>query len=110
MPVIKLFLKHIKKQDFRIALKNQSQYNCIGQLSVYKNPDIDNIFEVNFYPPQISMQANLPNNFMMSIKGKIQDEKQILNREFRFVLLVKVKHSSLIFSYPILLNVGDGKA
>ena len=29
-PVIKLFLKNTNKNEFRIALKNKSQHNCIG--------------------------------------------------------------------------------
>lgn len=51
MPVIKLFLKNIKRQDFRIALKNTSVYNCIGELSVFKNQNLDGVIEINFYPP-----------------------------------------------------------
>ena len=47
---------------------------------------------------------------MMSIKALTQNEEELLNQEFRMVLLVKIRHSTLIFSYPILLNVGDGKA
>ena len=52
----------------------------------------------------------MPNNFMMSIKSVTNNEEELLNKEFRFVLLVRVRHSSIIFSYPVLLNVGDGRS
>jgi hypothetical protein len=50
MPVIKLFLKTLKRQDFRIALKNISMHNCFGDLSVLKNPSLEKIIDINFYP------------------------------------------------------------
>lgn len=37
MPVIKLYLKNLKRQDFRIALKNVSAFNCFGDLTILKN-------------------------------------------------------------------------
>ena len=46
----------------------------------------------------------------MSIKSNINDEEKILNKEFRLVLLLSIRHSSLIYSYPVLLSVGNEKA
>ena len=79
MPVIKLYLKNLKRQDFRIALKNNSAYNCFGDLSVMKNPSLEKQIEINFYPNQISMQANGANNFMMGVKCSAENEEQIAN-------------------------------
>lgn len=50
MPVIKLFMKTLKRQDFRIALKNTSNFNCFGELSVMKNPNLNNLIDITFYP------------------------------------------------------------
>ena len=50
MPVLALYLKNKKKQDFRITFKNNSEYLCYGELSVLKNPQMYEFLEVKFYP------------------------------------------------------------
>lgn len=109
IPVVKLFLKNIKRQDFRIALKNTSNYAYMGELSILKNDNHMKFLDINFYPPQINMAANALNNFMMSVKSLAKDDDEIINQEVRFVLLVRIRNSSIIFSYPVILTIGDGK-
>ena len=109
IPVVKLFLKNIKRQDFRIALKNTSNYAYMGELSILKNENHAKFLDINFYPPQINMAANALNNFMMSVKSLAKDDDEIINQEVRFVLLVRIRNSSIIFSYPVILTIGDGK-
>ncbi len=48
---------------------------------------------------------------MMSVRvlNDKDDQPLIINKEVRFVMLAKVRNSSMIFSYPVLLKIGDGK-
>jgi hypothetical protein len=39
MSVIKLFMKNIRRQDFRISLKNISKINCVIELGLIKNEE-----------------------------------------------------------------------
>lgn len=39
MSVIKLFMKNIRRQDFRISLKNMSKINCVIELGLIKNDE-----------------------------------------------------------------------
>lgn len=54
------------------------------------------------------MLANTANNFGIGITAIVTDEKILMNKEFKFVLLVRLRNSSIIFSYPVLMNSGDG--
>jgi hypothetical protein len=107
-PIVKLFLKNIKRQDFRIALKNTSNYTYMGELSLLKNENQWKCLDINFYPSQVNMTPNGLNNFMMSVKTMTKDDSEIINQEVRLVLLVKIRNSSIIYSYPIVLTIGDG--
>lgn len=37
MSVVKLFMKNIRRQDFRISLKNLSRISCVVELGIIKN-------------------------------------------------------------------------
>lgn len=37
MSVVKLFMKNIRRQDFRISLKNISRISCVVELGIIKN-------------------------------------------------------------------------
>jgi len=43
MSVVKLFMKNIRRQDFRISLKNMSRISCVVELGIIKN---DNLIKV----------------------------------------------------------------
>ena len=108
LPVVKLYMKTPKRQDFRINLKNMCRMNLIAELFILKNDDEIKNMDFNFYPQNVNLPPNLPINFMMSAKC-MSNEADILNKEIHCVLIVKIKNSSAIFSYPIVILIGDGK-
>lgn len=108
LPVVKLYMKTPKRQDFRINLKNMCKLNLIAELFILKNEDEIKNMDFNFYPQNVNLPPNLPINFMMSAKC-VCNEADILNKEIHCVLIVKIKNSSAIFSYPIVILIGDGK-
>lgn len=108
MSVIKLFMKTPKRQDFRIALKNMSKVNCVGEPSVLKNDATTNFIEFNFYPAQLSLTQGAPANFMMSAKCLLSDA-ELQNKEVKCLLVIKIRNSSVIFAYPMIIIMGDGK-
>lgn len=108
LPVIKLYMKTPKRQDFRINLKNMCKLNLMAELFILKNEEELKNMDFNFYPPSITLPPSIPINFMMSTKCT-GNEADILNREIHCVLIVKIKNSAAIFSYPIVILIGDGK-
>jgi hypothetical protein len=108
LPVVKLYMKTLKRQDFRINLKNLSKINVIGELFILKNQEELKNVEFNFYPQNINLIFNNSINFMMSAKCT-GNEADLLNKEVHAVLIVKIKNSSIIFSYPLVILIGDGK-
>ena len=108
LPVVKLYMKTPKRQDFRINLKNMCKLNLIAELFILKNEEELKNMEFNFYPQNINLPFNTPINFMMSAKCT-GNEAEILNKEIHSVLIVKIKNSSAIFSFPIVILIGDGK-
>jgi hypothetical protein len=57
--------------------------------------------DFNFYPPQITIQAGMNMNFTMMVRSLgIQYKK---NNKIHLVLTAKIKNTSVIFSYPVLL-------
>lgn len=109
MSVIKLFMKNPIRQDFRIAMKNCGAALVYAELSVLKNDRLVDFLDFNFYPAQVSLQPSIVNNFVMSVKTRHTDQN-ILNKDIHLVLIVKVRNSSAIFSFPVLLSIGDGKS
>lgn len=109
MSVIKLFMKNPIRQDFRISLKNCAASSVFAELGIIKNDRMVDYLDFNFYPAQVSLQSNIANNFVMSVKTKHTDQ-DIVNKDIHFVLIAKVKNSSVIFSFPVLLTIGDGKS
>ena len=109
LSVIKLFMKNPIRQDFRIAMKNCGAALVYAELSVLKNDRLVDFLDFNFYPAQVSLQPSIVNNFVMSVKTR-HTEQNILNKDIHLVLIVKVRNSSAIFSFPVLLSIGDGKS
>lgn len=108
LPVVKLYMKTPKRQDFRINLKNMCKLNLVAELFILKNEmELRNI-DFIFYPQNVNLPPNMPMNFMMSAKC-VGNEAEILNKEVHCVMVVKIKNSSAIFSYPIVILIGDGK-
>ena len=108
LPVVKLYMKTPKRQDFRINLKNMCKLGLIAELYVTKNEEELKCMDFSFYPQAVNLPPMTPINFTMSAKC-IGNESEILNRELHVVLIVKIKSSSAIFSYPIVILIGDGK-
>jgi hypothetical protein len=108
MSVIKLYMKTPKRQDFRIALKNQSKISCAGELSILKNDAKSSFIDFNFYPTQITLNQQVSTNFMISIKCNL-NEIDLVNKEVKAVLVIKVTSSSVVFAYPVIIIIGDGK-
>lgn len=109
MSVIKLFMKNPIRQDFRIAMKNCGAAPVYAELSILKNDRLVDYLDFNFYPAQVNLQPSIVNNFVMSVKTR-HTEQNILNKDIHMVLIVKVRNSSAIFSFPVLLSIGDGKS
>lgn len=112
MSVVKLFMKNIRRQDFRISLKNLSRISCVVELGIIKNDDQVKValllkkakkknMDFNFYPPQITIQAGLNMNFTMMVRSLGVQYKK--NNRIHLVLTAKIKNTSVIFSYPVLL-------
>lgn len=108
LPVVKLYMKTPKRQDFRINLKNMCKLGLVAELYVTKNEEELKCMDFSFYPQSVNLPSMTPINFTMSAKC-ISNENEILNREIHVVLIVKIKSSSAIFSYPIVILIGDGK-
>ena len=108
LPVVKLYMKTPKRQDFRINLKNMCKLNLIAELFILKNENELRSVDFTFYPQNVNLPPNMPINFMMSAKC-MGNESEILNKEIHCVMVVKIKNSSAIFSYPIVILIGDGK-
>jgi len=108
MSLIKLFMKTPKRQDFRIALKNLSKAHCVCEPSIIKNDAIANCIDFNIYPAQITLNSQISTNFMMSVKCSLP-ESEAANKEIKAILVVKVRNSSAIFAYPMIIIFGDGK-
>lgn len=108
LPVVKLYMKTPKRQDFRINLKNMCKLNLIAELFILKNEKELLGLDFTFYPQNVNLPPNMPINFMMSAKC-LANESEILNKEIHCVMVVKIKNSSAIFSYPIVILIGDGK-
>ena len=107
-PVVKLFMKTIRRQDFRISLKNLAKVNCAVELSVLKNEGETGFAEFNFFPPQLPVNPGVSSNFVMSIKCTFSDT-EFENKEIRAVLVAKVKNSTIMFAFPLLILFGEGK-
>lgn len=57
--------------------------------------------DFNFYPPQITIQAGGNMNFTMMVRSLgIRNSNET---RMHLVLTAKIKNSSVIFSYPVLL-------
>ena len=108
MSLIKLYMKTPKRQDFRISVKNVCKVNCVGEPSILKNDALTSFIEFNFYPAQLSLNPGVSTNFMVSAKCNLPDA-EVANKEIRAVLIVKIRNSSAIFAYPMVIIVGDGK-
>lgn len=108
MSLIKLFMKTPKRQDFRIALKNLSKAHCVCEPSILKNDATANFMDFNFYPAQLTLNTQISTNFMMSVKCALT-ESELANKEVKAVLVIKVRNSSAIFAYPMIIIIGDGK-
>jgi hypothetical protein len=108
MSVIKLFMKTPKRQDFRIALKNLSQVNCVCEPMILKNDANANFIDFNFYPAQLTLNTQISTNFMMSVKCALS-ESELTNKEVKAVLVVRMRNSSVVFAYPMIIIIGDGK-
>ena len=90
-------------------MKNSGAAPVYAELSILKNDRLVDYLDFNFYPAQVSLQPGIVNNFVMSVKTRHTDQN-ILNKDIHLVLIVKVRNSSAIFSFPVLLSIGDGKS
>jgi hypothetical protein len=109
MHVVKLFMKVLKRQEFRLSLKNVTRIPCSVDLTILKNEETAGCFEFLFYPGQLSLASGVSTTFMMTIKCSA-NEAEVQSKEFRAVLVVKMKNSSAIFSYPMVIVMGDGRS
>lgn len=108
MHVVKLFMKQLKRQEFRLSLKNVTKLPCNVDLVMLKNDATTGFLEFIFYPSQLNLAPQISTTFMMTIKCSANEE-DVACKEFRSLLIVKLKNSSAIFSYPVVIVMGDGK-
>jgi hypothetical protein len=109
MSLIKLYMKTPKRQDFRIVVKNICKMNCVAEPSILKNDSDIGFMEFGFYPPQVTLNSGVPANFNMSVKCNLS-EAEVANREIRGVIVIKVRNSSVMFAFPMIIIMGDGKS
>lgn len=107
--VVKLFMKNVIRQDFRIAIKNMSNSPVFAEMAIVKNERLVDFLDFNFYPAQMCFQPLVPNNFVMCVKTR-QSGMEYLNTDVHFVMIVKIRNSSIIYHFPVLLTIGDGKS
>jgi len=107
MSIVKLYMKTPKRQDFRFALKNLSKIQCIGEPAILRNDVNSSFMDFSFYPAQLTLSPQVSTNFMMSVKCNLS-ESELASKEVKVVLVVKVKNSSAIFAYPMIIIIGDG--
>ena len=74
------------------------------ELQIIQNQKKDQCFEFTFFNNQLTLHHNISTNFVMSVKAK-EDKSQL--KDTRAVLVAKIRNSSVIFSFPLLLIVGD---
>jgi len=109
MSVMKFYMKTLNRQDFRVALKNLCPINCIAEPIVMKNEQVASHIDFGFYPAQISLTPGVTINFMMSVRGSGMDSNDALD-DLRVLLIVKIRNSSAMFAYPMIIIMGSEKA
>lgn len=109
MSVIKLYMKTLQRQDFRIALKNLCPINCIAEPTILKNDQIANNIDFGFYPAQISLTPSVTINFIMTVRGSGKESDGTPN-DLKALLIVKIRNSSTIFAYPMIIIMGSEKS
>lgn len=109
MSVIKLYLKNLKRQDFRITLKNVYDNPYTIEPSILKNEIFSKSMDFTFFPSSANVNAQTQANFILSIKTTFK-ENEANSKEMNCVLVAKVKNSSIFFAYPVIILIGDGRS
>lgn len=103
--VLKLYMKNMKKQDFRISMKSSTKIAVPVEYQIMKH-DKFRYLDVNFYPPAMNLNPNFSSIFLMQVKSTLtEDEKE--DKEVNALLLVKLKNATPIFSFPIIFVFGE---
>jgi hypothetical protein len=109
MSVIKLYMKTLQRQDFRIALKNLCPVNCVAEPMIMKNEQTVAGIDFGFFPAQVSLTPNVTINFMMTVRGSGKDMDESVG-EVKALLVVKIRNSAAIFAYPMIIIMGSEKS
>lgn len=106
MSVLKLYLKNLKRQDFRITFKNLHSQAYIIEPSVIKCNSLDGLVDFSFFPNCLNTQPQVQSHIVMSMKTDFKDFT-LKSKELNFVIIVKVKNSSLMYAFPMVVLMGD---
>ncbi len=80
MNVIKLYMKMLKRQEFRLSLKNLSQVNFNADVTMIRNDTLIGQIDFIFYPNQLTLNTNISTTFLMTVKSSAKDDEDIANK------------------------------
>lgn len=108
--VVKLFLKNLKRQDFRITFKSFYGSNLSIEPSVIKSNKLPSGIDFSFFPNLISVAPNIQTHFVFSVKTNLKaEEEENSIKELNCIIIAKIKNSNIYYAFPVVILIGDGK-
>lgn len=104
--VIKFALKKGKKQDCKIPFKNNSEMNLTLEFEFLEPENKKNGYDLINYPNIINIAANgigILNVILKPILNSPQNENT--DNQIRRILLGKIKNSSMIYYFPLSIEI-----
>ena len=106
--IIKFALKKGKKQDCKIPFKNNSRYNVTMEFEFIEPQEKKIGYDILTYPSVVSLAANGFGILNVILKPTINALPALENnndKEIRRVLLAKIKNSSMIYYFPLSIEI-----
>lgn len=105
--IIKFALKKGKKQDCKIPFKNNSRYNVTMEFEFIEPQGKKNGYDILTYPSIVSLAANGFGILNVILKPTLNAPPQDSSndKEIRRVLLAKIKNSSMIYYFPLSIEI-----
>ena len=105
--IIKFALKKGKKQDCKIPFKNNSRYNVTMEFEFIEPQGKKNGYDILTYPSIVSLAANGFGILNVILKPTLNapPQESSNDKEIRRVLLAKIKNSSMIYYFPLSIEI-----
>jgi len=104
--IIKFALKRGKKQDCKIPFKNNSGYNVTMEFEFIEPQGKKNGYDLLTYPSTVNLGANGIGILNVILKPTLNAPQDTQNdNEIRRVLLAKIKNSSMIYYFPLSIEI-----